>query len=759
MALVTDASMPSSGKIVPGAQGTAKPGCLAAMLAQFDKETGTLYPLQYASRVMRPSEGSGSVGEGELSAGAWGFQVFHSHLVGCEVHWFTDHRNTASIAQTRSPASRRLWLALAPYNFIPHHIPGLDPRMQPVDTMSRVFRMPQQSTTGASAMVVTRSGRAATSAVPVPVAPAASTTPTPPAATPVVTAAELSVGEGATPATADTTTTTSTTTPAATVGDTSRPRRQKRKQKPQAPAAPAGAERATEPAVEESGAPARTSTTTSTATPRADGASQSDGFLQRLAAAQQESNEQEKWRRDNNCRQREFGENKTLLWANIQRPIVPRDSPILQNVLELAHDHGAHCGVRRTMARIRDANLYITGLEKVVSAYVGSCWECQRARNGASSNEQGLFHTRPHAGAPLKRWQVDYLGPLPETHKGNKYVFSALDTFTRYLVLEPCAKADSSSTIACLKKLFANFGIPEELQRDNGTHFDNTAVSKFLRELGVKVIATTPHHPQSNGKVERQNAVIEKALRAACSGIKFSGWDDYLWETQLAINTAENRMTGETPLRVLAGVSGADRVAAATGATSAEDRTVPEQLARLQAIRGAVASREERTHEEMRDAYDVGRRAVTFNVGDQVLLKRMNRANKLDFLWRGPYRVTERLSDTDGTLLDVYRVMELASQTGRPERVHVDCMIPYDGSRSDELTEIARQMADGVGVLKRVLEHRNRNGRVQLHLEWLFNDRHVERVWEDAEDRMGMHQVRQYCEDNELIQQRKTRRK
>ncbi|GBN27705.1 hypothetical protein AVEN_13897-1 [Araneus ventricosus] len=60
----------------------------------------------------------------------------------------------------------------------------------------------------------------------------------------------------------------------------------------------------------------------------------------------------------------------------------------------------------------------------------------------------------------------------------------------------------------------ARFGVLERLTFDQGRRFESQLFREFARLLGVKVVHTTPYHPQANGSVERLHRQLKSAIRA-----------------------------------------------------------------------------------------------------------------------------------------------------------------------------------------------------------------------------------------------------
>ena len=62
-----------------------------------------------------------------------------------------------------------------------------------------------------------------------------------------------------------------------------------------------------------------------------------------------------------------------------------------------------------------------------------------------------------------------------------------------------------------LQELYCEVGPPKVLQCDNGGEFKQ-AVEQLCRKLEVKIIRSSPYHPQSQGKVERSHRTLRKKI-------------------------------------------------------------------------------------------------------------------------------------------------------------------------------------------------------------------------------------------------------
>lgn len=71
---------------------------------------------------------------------------------------------------------------------------------------------------------------------------------------------------------------------------------------------------------------------------------------------------------------------------------------------------------------------------------------------------------------------------------------------------------NSRATILHLQKIFSRFGVPEILVSDNGSAFTSAEFAEFCLQNGIQHMRTPPHHPQSNGQVERFVDTFKRAL-------------------------------------------------------------------------------------------------------------------------------------------------------------------------------------------------------------------------------------------------------
>ena len=221
----------------------------------------------------------------------------------------------------------------------------------------------------------------------------------------------------------------------------------------------------------------------------------------------------------------------------------------MEPLLYLYHDDptGGHLGVDMIMGKLRQ-KYYWPNMIKDVKDYVESCYQCQRRGKPQTHNEMHAIVAK----APFERVGIDFVGPLPQTSQGNKYILVAVDYFTKWPEVRATKKADAATVIKFLyEEIICRHGPPVHLHSDRGTHFVNALVEGLSEKFRMRHHRSTPYHPQANGQVERFNRTLCEALAKQTEGKP--DWDEYIQPTLFAYRTASLRSTGVTPFFLVYG--------------------------------------------------------------------------------------------------------------------------------------------------------------------------------------------------------------
>ena len=135
-------------------------------------------------------------------------------------------------------------------------------------------------------------------------------------------------------------------------------------------------------------------------------------------------------------------------------------------------------------------------------------------------------------------------GSLPETPRGNNYILTIIDCFTRYAVAYQLASVIIS---AILGNFITVYGTPCTILTDQGTNFEFLEFSEFCKLFRIHKIRTTAYRPQSNGVCERFNQTLKSGLRKVLHESQFPSWDLYLNFVVFSYNTSIHSSTKFSP--------------------------------------------------------------------------------------------------------------------------------------------------------------------------------------------------------------------
>ena len=64
-----------------------------------------------------------------------------------------------------------------------------------------------------------------------------------------------------------------------------------------------------------------------------------------------------------------------------------------------------------------------------------------------------------------------YLGPIPSSVRGYRYLYVAIDKFTKWAKVEAVRTIPAGSAVKFIKGLVSRFGVPNRIITDNGSQF------------------------------------------------------------------------------------------------------------------------------------------------------------------------------------------------------------------------------------------------------------------------------------------------
>lgn len=243
---------------------------------------------------------------------------------------------------------------------------------------------------------------------------------------------------------------------------------------------------------------------------------------------------------------------------------------------------------------------------------------------------------------PFDKVYVDIVGPLPETENGNKYILSMMDDLTRFVDFVPMPNQEANTVATILfEQILSRYTLPKQMLTDQGAQFTGEVFKNLCKLLRIKKLQTTAYHPQSN-HVERSHSTLGNYLRNFVDK-KPVTWDKYVRTAAHAHNNTVNEGSGYTPMQLLFGFASKipDNVSKGIEPYYNYDDYLCELKHKLQVSFDIARKRLADAKEKSKLYYDRNQNFREFHINDQVLLKNPARANKLDEIWQGPYKIVE----------------------------------------------------------------------------------------------------------------------
>jgi hypothetical protein len=193
-------------------------------------------------------------------------------------------------------------------------------------------------------------------------------------------------------------------------------------------------------------------------------------------------------------------------------------------------------------------------MDEQIAKFCLECPKCQLNRSDSNRASPGPLTPIPPAALPFERWGLDFVGPLPESKGGNKYILTAIDYATRWVVAKAYPTKSSASVMDFIyNQIVMQFGSPYEIITDRDKAFLEDALPYYEELLRIKHLPTTSYHPRTNGMVERMHQMINHSLRCLTQD-HMDRWDEFLAETIFSIRARTHAVTGHSPFYLAFGI-------------------------------------------------------------------------------------------------------------------------------------------------------------------------------------------------------------
>ena len=279
---------------------------------------------------------------------------------------------------------------------------------------------------------------------------------------------------------------------------------------------------------------------------------------------------------------------------------------------------------------------------------VENCPVCQTEKSDHQPAKGKLVSTQ----IPEEKWKeisIDFITDLPTTQGNKDTILTIVDKATRMVHLVPCRKNVTAVATAQLlwRHVVRLHGIPRAIYSDRGPQFTANSWRELWRLTGTSLKYSSAYHPQTQGVVERMNAVVSQTLRCLIHQTnEMKKWENLLPTVELVINSLPNASTGFTPFFLNYGYEPVTPIQLLRGNEIASTESVMAFTHRMASDWKLARENLERSVQSQSKYYDKKHKDVGFSAGDLVLLSTRNLRlrgipAKLQKRFVGPFKITE----------------------------------------------------------------------------------------------------------------------
>ena len=281
---------------------------------------------------------------------------------------------------------------------------------------------------------------------------------------------------------------------------------------------------------------------------------------------------------------------------------------------------------------------------------------------------------------PFHTLGVDYVGELPPSPSGNRWILTSVCPYSSYLHAIPVPdKTATTAANVLFHEVFLQLGFPSVLQSDRGGEFLNALLHRLTQLLSIKQIFTLGLRPRLNDATERSHRFLNSALGIFCEHQQ-EKWEQFLQPDVYSHNVSP--ISGATNITPLFLVFGRDAPSPKTISLNLPVKPLPPDhyakhlLSRMQIAhhRFTIIKSDLRRHQK--EVYDRKARFLAIPPGKVVYIRKEPQTSKTGEATRflrtfdGPFIVTGHPYD----LNDLLTLKHLSTGAALPRPVNFEKM-------------------------------------------------------------------------------------
>ena len=197
-----------------------------------------------------------------------------------------------------------------------------------------------------------------------------------------------------------------------------------------------------------------------------------------------------------------------------------------------------------------------------------------------------------------------------------------LTKLVHYVATTTTVSAPQLATIF-LREVVRLHGVPQSILSDRDPRFTAHFWRSFWEQLGTTLTMSTAYHPQTDGQTERANRTLETMLRSLVS-FDQTDWDEHLAVAELAINSAKQASTQQSPFLLTYGQEASmpidQAIVPLRHPSSSSNPAADERIRQIKQQWEQAKKSIEQAQQRQAQYADQHRRSASFVVGDQVLV-------------------------------------------------------------------------------------------------------------------------------------------
>lgn len=359
------------------------------------------------------------------------------------------------------------------------------------------------------------------------------------------------------------------------------------------------------------------------------------------------------------------------------------DDQLWNRILVVAHCGSAgHRGVSSTTKAVQKY-CSAQGLRTRVLNFAKQCLLCLQTKGGTTI-PRPLGRTIQAQG-PNEVLHFDYYH-VGKAFNGWHSVLVLKDGLTHFVELQGCSSMAADVAAEALLDWFKRYGIVPTWVSDQPTHYRNTVLNTLAQRLTSLHHFTTAYCPWANGTVERANRDLSSVFKCILGEFKMplDQWPLVLPVVQFVLNnTQQESLSGLAPIQVFMGREPSSPLKEVFNPVTETFSTIPPQTetiktaylelrAKLACMHKEVQTASNEQHSRNARRFKRTKRA-NFHIGDFVLWSRIDSKKtieKLQFIWRGPFRVIDAASEHIFTIEDMHTKQSYTVHSSRLKFYH-----------------------------------------------------------------------------------------